>query len=262
MTFSGITITKVNGPIINKTCKTNESLTTHPYQTVPVNKSGVIVVETEKLIQQSLTNNVSKKSKKKKNKTTANNSQPVVMNSGDAGIKKETKSPKMVTLKNPIFHNLRSRFIDKTNTSILACTNEQASITKGENGMVTIRRPKCIQIPIENESPMSEFLNELKPVVHSDISTQYAPNSVTFPYNGEKSNEIHTIISQNEKQKSLNAHDILWGLPGIEITKVNKNNCMESESKKASQTADVSIIPTGGTEKFNFDRDDWPFGNV
>lgn len=260
--FLGITITKVNGPIVNKTCKTNGSVSTHPYQSVPVNKSGVIVVETEKLIQQSMTNNVGKKNKKKKNKTISNsNTQPLTLNN-DTIIKKDTKPPKMVTLKNPIFHNLRSRFIDKANSPILTCTNEQASITKGENGMVTIRRPKCIQIPIENESPMSEFLNELKPVVHSDISTSYAKNSVSFPYKDEKSNEIHTIISQSDKQKSLSAHDILWGLPGIEITKVNKTNCFENEVKKANQTADVSIIPTGGNEKFNFDRDDWPFGNI
>lgn len=237
-------------------------MSTHPYQSVPVNKSGVIVVETEKLIQQSMTNNVSsKKSKKKKAKSSVNNIQQVIINN-DTLIKKEAKSPKMVTLKNPIFNNLRSRYIDKTNGSILTCTNEQASITKGENGMVTIRRPKCIKIPIENESPMSEFLNELKPVVHSDISTPYNQNPVTFAYNDDKTSEIHTIISQNDKEKSLNAHDILWGLPGIEITKVNKSNCIENEVKKSNQTADVSIIPTGGTDKFNFDRDDWPFGNI
>lgn len=246
---------------MNKACKTSGSVASHSYQTVPVNKSGVIVVETEKLIQQTMTNVSSKKNKKKKNKLSGNNVSTVISDS-EPFVKKDAKSSKMVTLKNPIFDNLRSRFIDKANSSILTCTNEQASITKGENGMVTIRRPKCIKIPIENESPMSEFLNELKPAVHSDMSTSYTQNPVTFSYNDEKPNQIHTIISQNEKQKPMNAHDILWGLPGIEITKVNKSSCVENDVKKTNQTADVSIIPTGGADKFNFDRDDWPFGNV
>lgn len=237
---------------------------TQPYQNVPVNKSGVIVVETEKLIQQSLTNNVNKKNKKKKNRKTESKSgncgQAVLTT--DVGPKKEMKPPKMVTLKNPIFHNLRSRLTEKVEGPMI-CRNEQASITKGENGMVTIRRPRCIQLPLENESPMSEFLNELMPVIRSEVPTTYTPNSSNFSCADKKntSSKIHSSIT-NETRKALSAHDILWGLPGIEITKVNKNGPADNDAKKSSQTADVSIIPTNGGEKFNFDKDDWPFGKV
>ncbi|KRT83352.1 hypothetical protein AMK59_4399 [Oryctes borbonicus] len=300
----GITITKVNGPLKCKPAPNSPSTANAPAQypnVPPVSKSGVIVVDTEKLIQQSLSANANKKNKKKKHKkqTQENHSH----NTGASSTAKSDPKPTMVTLKNPIFHTLQTKLVEKSDIPLIPF-NEQASITKGENGMVTIRRPRCLQIPIEKEPSMGEFLSELKPVITPEVknipeaenkgkslpntnanynsnhinaaSGVHTENSVKDPlystppnsnsiYGESSASFVHTNASDTSKS-GLSAHDILWGLPGIEITKVNKNSSStDGENKKSCQTADVSIIPTGGSssnnaEKFNFDKDDWPFG--
>ncbi|GJQ65730.1 hypothetical protein Trydic_g11915 [Trypoxylus dichotomus] len=301
----GITITKVNGPLKCKPTSNSSSTanTSSQYPNVPpVSKSGVIVVDTEKLIQQSLTANANKKNKKKKNKKQTHENHG--SNTGTAAGAKSSSKPPMVTLKNPIFHTLQTKLVEKSDAPA-SPFNEQASITKGENGMVTIRRPRCLQIPIEKDSSMSDLLGDLKPVIGADLSSipdtenrdKYIPltnpnintnhinksnggqiengmKEPTFlsPYvsnsvYGEGAAYVHTNTSDASKS-GLSAHDILWGLPGIEITKVNKGfSSNDGENKKSCQTADVSIIPTGGSsnnigEKFNFDKDDWPFESV
>ncbi|KAK9758806.1 FAM193 family C-terminal [Popillia japonica] len=265
----GITITKVNGPIKCKPTPASPTANTGPqYPTVPpVSKSGVIVVDTEKLIQKSISANVNKKTKKKKNKKQQQQQQQQVtkepphdsVNTVATTNKGDSKPPTMVTLKNPIFHTLQTQLVEKRDIPAMPF-NEQASITKGENGMVTIRRPRCLQLPIEKEPSMNDFLGELRPTV--------APNTTVIPDTESKERiEADSTVSAGPKS-GLSAHDILWGLPGIEITKVNKNATgSDAESKKSCQAADVSIIPTGGGtsnpgEKFNLDRDDWPFESV
>lgn len=275
----GITITKVNGPLVSKQSKTgsekisnngtsNSNNTSSGHQIPSVSKSGVIVVDTEKLIQQSMnaSNGKNRKKKKKKQQDDCNIRQNEDSNS--------STKPRMVTLKNPIFHSLQTKLIEKNEIPTIPC-NEQASITKGENGMVTIRRPRNLQLPIENESPMTDFLAEIKPVLNSDAVSEKRSNLINVKQkhhfnlnnNIRESCQFSTdvkeceIKNKNNKPSVLNAHDILWDLPGIEITKVNRNS--NTEFKRREQTADVSIIPTSTNgEKFYFDKDDWHYGKV
>lgn len=297
--FLGITITKVNGPLKSKPTPNSPPTNTSSSQysnVPPVSKSGVIVVDTEKLIQQSITANANKKNKKKNKKKqsqeVSDSTTTTTTTSTDKAstVKSDSKST-MVTLKNPIFHTLQTKLVEKSDIPIPY--NEQASITKGENGMVTIRRPRCLQLPIEKEPSMTEFLSELKPVIAPETSKvsevekkdKFLPNNInnhiSSAKSAQKENGIKEVPYSNSVYSDgsgsytatsdtarigLSAHDILWGLPGIEITKVNKNAVNnDAENKKSCQTADVSIIPTGGSsnnigEKFNFDKDDWPFG--
>uniref|UniRef100_A0A1Y1NCD2 FAM193 C-terminal domain-containing protein n=1 Tax=Photinus pyralis TaxID=7054 RepID=A0A1Y1NCD2_PHOPY len=246
----GITITKIEGPPTNRNCKNaNNTSSTAANQNpnVPVSKSGVIVVDTEKLIQQSITATANKKNKKK-NKKKRDGKQPEV----PAKHNQNGSEPSMVTLKNPIFHTLQTALCNKvtdTNDLSMYPANQQASIFKNENGMVTIRSPR-LQNNFENGSPISNFLTDLKPMFGPEVPSSYIP-----------------MCQTNFENKSFNAQEILSGLPGIEITKVDKNSTRnESEHKRSSQPAEVSIIPTNsganGTDKFNFDKDDWPFESV
>lgn len=282
----GITITKVNGPINHKNCKATNGngVQNSNGQAFPsANKSGVIVVDTEKLIQQSMNpTTTSKKSKKKKK-----NKQNIQVEVVQPAPREPEAKPKMVTLKNPIFHTLQTKLVDKNEMPVLT-GNEQASITKCENGMVTIRRPRCV--PMANENEISSFLGDLKPVVNTERAPPHfaAPGTMPngqakarTPFNPENyvasqenasASGVHGFFEPNCEDGSgsttnppvLSAHDILWGLPGIEITKVNKNSPNYNlDSKKCEQTADVSIIPTSTNgEKFHFDKDDWPYGEL
>ena len=267
------------------------------FQNVPVSKSGVIVVDTEKLMKQSSIGSTSKKNKKKKNKNKQLEKVPdnIVQHNKDSDVK-----PAMVTLKNPIFHTLQTKLNDKNDLPIIPY-DERASITQGENGMVTIRRPRCLQLSGENDSPMTDFLNEFKPAIgsktsplrrgipkdvetkskyprsnsHADLSKKHTwlKNACDINFEQKSDYNIYNGINPGsnvratvlENKNNLSPHDILWGLPGIEITKVNKNATNSNLEKKSCLTADVSIIPTRNSsttgEKFNFDKDDWQFGN-
>lgn len=222
---------------------------------VPVSKSGVIVVDTEKLIQQSTAILTNKKKKKKTKK--GNSTQDQQKTPGGNTKQTEHSGQSMVTLKNPIFHTLQTTLANKVSENlvpeipVIPC-NQQASIIKNENGMVTIRSPR-LQQSMANGTPIPNLLTELKPVIGPDVSTPYLQT-------------CHASFSDNSRISSRNAQEILSGLPGIEITKVDKRAPKsENEAKKACQAADVSIIPTSnnnmnGGEKFNFDKDDWHFG--
>lgn len=285
----GITITKVNGPLTNKNCKSNENKgksanANNVHQIPPVNKSGVIVVETEKLIQQSMSTSSGKKNKKKKKKPqNANNTQQEPSEKQTTNSSNSNQKPGMVTLKNPIFHSLQNKLLEKNEIPKIPC-DEQASITQGENGMVTIRRPGCIQLPMQNETPVSDYISEMK---HQQVTSRIPQASCSIGSGkrrnhqqeqfGEKEYVYNSYSNQNDyvfenppcdprnsgsnRPLTLSAHEILWGLPGIEITKVSKNSASTFEFKRREQTADVSIIPTTTNgEKFHFDRDDWHYG--
>lgn len=216
-----------------------------PYNSnIPVSKSGVIVVDTEKLIKQSsvttngTTATSSKKGRKKRNKkqrelqTSTPSSQP--------------SKPSMVTLKNPIFQNMQTRH-EPEMIPDLGGQCQQASIFKNENGMVTIRSSR-LQQSLNSGTPMPNLLPDLKPVLGPEVPTSYI-SSCNFP-------EFSRI-------SPFNAQEILSGLPGIEITKVDKNSTKnEVDSKKSCHTAEVSIIPASYYDKFNFDKDDLHYGNL
>lgn len=261
----GITITKVDGPVANRNKTAPPVQHTHPQPAanahtapphhssrVPMSKSGVIVVDTEKLIQQSASI-ISNKKRKKKNKKTAENEQE--QKELTNGVDKS--GPSMITLKNPIFHTLQTTLANKVTEKqqmlpevpVIPC-NQQASIIKNENGMVTIRSPR-LQQSLNNGMPIPNLLSELKPVIGPEVSTPYMQT-------------CHTSFSDNSRISSLNAQEILSGLPGIEITKVDKKTAKtDNDIKKSCQAADVSIIPTTNgnlNDKFSFDKDDWHYG--
>lgn len=241
----GITITKVDGPVANKSKVTapTSNIQTSQNSRVPMSKSGVIVVDTEKLIQQS-SSAVSNKKRKKKGKKDNTQEQK---NSGSGTTK---SAPSMITLKNPIFHTLQTTLASKVTEKlipevpVMPC-NQQASIIKNDNGMVTIRSPR-LQQSLANGTSIPNLLSELKPVIGPEVTT------------------CHTSFNENSRISSLNAQEILSGLPGIEITKVDKRYTKsEHDMKKSCQAADVSIIPTINgniNDKFSFDRDDWHYG--
>lgn len=113
--------------------------------------------------------------------------------------------------------------------------------------MVTIRSPR-LQQSLANGTAIPNLLTELKPVIGPNVPAPYLQT-------------CHASFSDNNRISSLNAQEILSGLPGIEITKVDKRNVRsENDNKKSCQAADVSIIPTNNSDKFNFDKDDWHYG--
>ncbi|XP_044256966.1 uncharacterized protein LOC123006505 [Tribolium madens] len=230
----GITITKVDGPMTDRNYKAT-NIESPPYSSnIPVSKSGVIVVDTEKLIKQSSAT-TSKKNRRKRNKKQRELPQPA------------PSKPSMVTLKNPIFQNMQPRHEAEIMPDMSGGQCQQASIFKNENGMVTIRSSR-LQQSLNSGAPMPSLLPDLKPVLGPEVPTSYM-SSCNFP-------EFSRI-------SPFNAQEILSGLPGIEITKVDKNATKNDlESKKTCHTAEVSIIPANNSEKFHFDKDDLHYDNV
>ncbi|EFA10828.2 uncharacterized protein LOC103314876 isoform X2 [Tribolium castaneum] len=238
----GITITKVDGPMTDRNYKAT-NIESPPYSSnIPVSKSGVIVVDTEKLIKQSNvttngTTTASKKNRRKRNKKQQLQTAPQTAPS----------KPSMVTLKNPIFQNMQPRHEPEIMPDMSGGQCQQASIFKNENGMVTIRSSR-LQQSLNSGAPMPSLLPDLKPVLGPEVPTSYM-SSCNFP-------EFSRI-------SPFNAQEILSGLPGIEITKVDKNATRSDlDSKKACHTAEVSIIPANNSDKFNFDKDDLHYDNV
>ncbi|CAH0561800.1 unnamed protein product [Brassicogethes aeneus] len=239
----GITITKVEGPISNRNFKASNLQDQPPGSTINVGgKSGVIVVDTEKLIQQNGSAPASnvpkgKKSKRRKKKAEA---------SVKAGA---APSGQMVTLKNPIFQSLHSKPPEAIAERNLSGECAPAAIFTSENGMVTIRSSR-LQQSLSNGTPSNvmpmpipSIMPELKPVKGPEMPKPAAAEAVA------------------SRLSPFNAQEILSGLPGIEITKVDKRRT-EDVSKSSCQTAQVSIIPTNNGDKFTLDKDDWTYDSV
>ncbi|KAL3289745.1 hypothetical protein HHI36_023142 [Cryptolaemus montrouzieri] len=237
----GITITKINGPVSNRNHKITVNGVDSSGGNISVNnKSGVIVVDTEKLIQTnrgSKDSSSSRKNKKKKNKKK--------QLSGPNPSVDNTQAP-MITLKNPIFQTLPDTVARGSSIpmEIAGASCGQASIFKNENGMVTIRSSR-LQQSLNNGVPLHNLLSDLKPVMSGDVSN-IMPKSCS---------------SSESTMGSLNAQEILSGLPGIEITKVHKKNSYSDHDSQTCQVAQVSIIPTNG-DKCNLDKDDWIYDNI
>lgn len=223
---------------------------------INVGKSGVIVVDTEKLIQNKQCNEVAppksikngKKSRKKKNKKQVENpASPNTHQSSNSGNKK------MITLKNPIFQSFQNKAdpppLDKNDSC------GPAAIFTNENGMVTIRSSRLQQSltngGVLNAMPIMSMPKLLPEMQKSKIKS-----------NCYLSNHQSVAEEKSEIISPFNAQEILSGLPGIEITKVDKKNVKpDLESNKSCQTAQVSIIPASHSgEKFSFDKDDWLYG--
>lgn len=245
--LSGITITKVEGPASNRNYQFEKIEQKNSTLNVG-GKSGVIVVDTEKLMQskkepEAETKAKSNKKNKKRNKKKVDNN----TNTSNTNVAKNT-GKNMITLKNPIFQPFQvpkkdstTPVIDKNNT----CA--PAAIFTNENGMVTIRSSRLQQSLTERGCinplpvvPITNYIAEI-PKLKAD-SAEVAEEKV-------------------ETISSLNAQEILSGLPGIEITKVDKK-AVKPEPDKSCQTAQVSIIPTpsNGNDQFSLDDDDWFYG--
>ncbi|KAK9890017.1 hypothetical protein WA026_008825 [Henosepilachna vigintioctopunctata] len=239
----GITITKVDGSLSNKNYKiTMNDIESSETNITGNNKSGVIVVDTEKLIH---TNGISKdSSNSKRNKKKKNKKQQTI-----STMSTDNSQPSMVTLKNPIFQNLTENVAREREPAlamdIAGASCGQASIFKNENGMVTIRSSR-LQQSLNNGIPMHNLLSDLKPVLGGDVTTA-VPNS--------------TSPASENTMSVFNAQEILSGLPGIEITKVDKKNSKADQDSKVCQVAQVSIIPTNG-DKCGLDKDDWIYDNI
>lgn len=241
-TFLGITITKVDGPVSSRNYHVG-NMEDQKGPSINVGKSGVIVVDTEKLIQQKqdpVQGKLSKsaKKKKKKNKKQGDVNSTVVQND----VKK------MVTLKNPIFQSFQQK-PEPAGDRNESCA--PAAIFTNENGMVTIRSSR-LQQSLSNGGLAETTLNSM-PL--SSISN-------LMPEIQKSSNSSNMLDSKSDTISPFNAQEILSGLPGIEITKVNKRSAnSEPEVHKSCQTAQVSIIPSSnGGEKFSLDKDDWLYG--
>lgn len=224
---------------------------------INVGKSGVIVVDTEKLIQNKQSTEVApikplkngKKSRKKKNKKQVENSV-----SPDTHQSDSTGNKKMITLKNPIFQSFQSKSdpppVDKNGDGC-----GPAAIFTNENGMVTIRSSR-LQQSLSNGGVLNTMPLMSMPKLLPEMQKSKANSNRYMPSHQNLAEEKNEIISP------FNAQEILSGLPGIEITKVDKKNIKpELESNKSCQTAQVSIIPASNSgEKFSFDKDDWLYG--
>lgn len=218
-----------------------------------------------------MTTGKKKKNKKKKNKKTDADNNENSQKTVRIAVPKSTNSTKnsqILTLKNPMFYQLQEQLdqekikneaTNQVQQTDAAC--QQASIIKGANGMVTIRSPRLggmntssgRNVPFMSlaHSVGTPVLSELKPIVGTNTST-YTPSYTA------------------DSKRPFNAQEILSSLPGIEITKINKNSIHnKSDCKKAFQPADVSIIPTnlsnganGDTYKLFYDNSDWSLGNT
>lgn len=157
---------------------------------------------------------------------------------------------KMITLKNPIFQPFN---VPKTEPNLPSIDKNDAcapaAIFTNENGMVTIRSSRLQQSLAERGC--------LNPMPVMPI-TSFIPET-TKP----NTSPSETAEDKNDTITPLNAQEILSGLPGIEITKVDKK-AIKPEPDKSCQTAQVSIIPTpsNGNDQFNFDNDDWYYGKL
>ncbi|XP_056645374.1 putative autophagy-related protein 11 [Diorhabda sublineata] len=237
----GITITKVEAPVLSYNNQAeNKEGPNGP--TINVGKSGVIVVDTEKLIQQKPNTVISKlsknaKKKKKKNKKLEGTS-----------CTSPNDDKKMITLKNPIFQSYQqpqqNQCFDK---NVDNCT--PAAIFTNENGMVTIRSTRLHQSLSNGRS--------VNPTPLTSIP-QFQESSVRSHVLNQSQGPADDVIS------AFNAQEILSGLPGIEITKVDKKSKKsEPEVSKSCETAQVSIIPaSNGGDKFSLDKDDWLYESV
>ncbi|CAH1955558.1 unnamed protein product [Acanthoscelides obtectus] len=233
----GITITKIEGPVSNRNYKVGNIDEERGGPTINVGKSGVIVVDTEKLIQSKPLNGESKAKNKKKKKKNAKKA-------AESENQSTVDGKKMITLKNPIFQSMQSKpsdsAADKHSDNV-----PPAAIFTNENGMVTIRSSRLMNGPGSalNPMPVQNIMPEIEPY---------------------QSHQGYTSTPEEKEISSFNAREILSGLPGIEITKVDKKqNKTEADGNKACQTAEVSIIPTSnGSEKFDFEKDDWFYESV
>lgn len=272
--------------------KTTPTSNTNSVQTSPSvqsndNRSGIIVVDTVKLkqdlppntgtfkkffisfaifqhflmtliITEKNTSQRSKKNKKKKNKKIENiEPKQSEKNNEDKNSLSSTNNSEVFTLKNPMFYQVQDA---NSEAAKQQAANQQASIIKSANGMVTIRSPRlgtCNSgsgIPfmslqaVAGDLKPSHILSELKPVVQS----QPAPTP---------------SFNSNSSDKPFDAQQILSGLPGIEITKINKGSVRPRNDRAAFQPADVSIIPTnmatnGDVYKLFYDNADWSLESV
>ncbi|CAH1121443.1 unnamed protein product [Ceutorhynchus assimilis] len=245
----GITLTKIEGPVSNLNYSESDSAN----RSSMMSKSGVIVVDTEKLIKKNeaeALKHPTKLSKNKKNKKKSGGQ-----------MKTETKDkPKMVTLKNPMFQKLQSQNLSKT---ALAPIEElaPAAIFTTENGMVTIRSSR-LQQSLKNDLS--------KPPTSAPLGMPSNPNLLPEMSNFLNPNHLRPTVSSNnieepmelESKKTtiapIDAQEILLGLPGIEITKIEKNAKPENmRPNNSCQNAEVSIIPSNGPEfNLDFDKDD------
>ncbi|KAL1493317.1 hypothetical protein ABEB36_011394 [Hypothenemus hampei] len=227
----GITITKVDGPVTNKTYLTSDTSNGSSV----LGKSGVIVVDTEKLIQKTeteVTKVPSKSSRKKKKKNKSK-----IENEGN-----ESK-PKMVTLRNPMFHQFQNQNIIKTPLPV--DESAPAAIFTSENGIVTIRSSRLQQSLENGGKPLGL---PLMPEMFSQIPNFHNPNATT----------------KEKRVSTIDAQEILSGLPGIEITKIDKNNekIHDADIDNTCHDAQVSIIPSNGTGfELEYEKDDdWLYG--
>lgn len=199
----------------------------------------------------------SKKNKKKKNKKLENvENKQEKKNCDDRSSSLASNNSNIFTIKNPMFYQVQD---GKSEAPKQAPANHQASIIKGANGMVTIRSPRLGScnggggIPfmslqaVAGELKPAHILGELKPVVEPQQPPPPAP-----------------IVNT---EKPFDAQQILSGLPGIEITKINKGATRTRNDRAAFQPADVSIIPTsmaanGDVYKLFYDNVDWSLESV
>lgn len=256
----GITITKVEGPVnANKNYIAAE---TSSSASSVLGKSGVIVVDTEKLIQKTK-NDISNQTTETQKKKKKNKSKKVHFEE-DSG--KSNDKPKMVTLRNPMFQQFQAQNLAKA--PLASEETAPAAIFTSENGMVTIRSSR-LQQSIDNglvaESPLGM---PLMPDLLSPVTNFSNPNSYT-PQTEQHVNGVEEGV-KNKDVSSMDAQEILSGLPGIEITKIDKKCDHSSDLAEgiSCNDAQVSIIPSNGTE-FNldllhdFDKDeDWIYDDA
>ncbi|ENN74209.1 hypothetical protein YQE_09182, partial [Dendroctonus ponderosae] len=251
----GITITKVEGPVANKSYHipiANQIADSNKDSSV-LGKSGVIVVDTEKLIQKTKNDDsskVSKTSKKKKKKNKKTDVQP----------NESKEKPRMVTLRNPMFQQFQSQHLMKNTISV--DESAPAAIFKTENGMVTIRSSRLQQ---SLECNMDRIVNS-KP-----LEMPFIPNMTNFINSNNFNTTGGISVADNVKDEAtvtpLDAQEILSGLPGIQITKIDKNDGNFDDNMDIDTShhdAQVSIIPSNGNDfDLEFDKDDdWLYDNV
>ncbi|KAH1029964.1 uncharacterized protein LOC109540953 [Dendroctonus ponderosae] len=251
----GITITKVEGPVANKSYHipiANQIADSNKDSSV-LGKSGVIVVDTEKLIQKTKNDDsskVSKTSKKKKKKNKKTDVQP----------NESKEKPRMVTLRNPMFQQFQSQHLMKNTISV--DESAPAAIFKTENGMVTIRSSRLQQ---SLECNMDRIVNS-KP-----LEMPFIPNMTNFINSNNFNTTGEISVADNVKDEAtvtpLDAQEILSGLPGIQITKIDKNDGNFDDNMDIDTShhdAQVSIIPSNGNDfDLEFDKDDdWLYDNV